>query len=484
MRICQFLSYLIPKERLRKKLAFLLIFLLMGYIMPAQKIIRVYPKVIDSILLNPGIGFMTFQRFNGDTLNQVGWTEGFPISYQKFNGSLKNKDYPETTIAYFRIYWQYLEPEPGKYNWRLIDKALKTAYERHQSLMLRVAPYGYPLNKKDDVPAWYRSMVGNEENNLLRRWRVDPEKPLYLKYFGGLISAMGKRYDGNPHLLAVDLSIVGYWGEGEGSADLKKGTREALVDAYTDNFKKTPLIMQLTDRRTNQYALSQANVGWRGDCLGNMGGKSSLTSSSSSEMLDEYPEDIVEYGMQDAWKKVPVSMEVCGTMQLWKKHGVDIQYVINQSLKWHISSFNAKSSPVPKEWQPVVNQWLKKMGYRFALRRFTYPDSIESNSMLHFTSWWENQGVAPCYNKNFRLAIRLETKSKSITVITNADITQWLPGDYVYNDAVYVPFNMPAGEYELQIGIVDRETHKPVINIAIEGRDAQGWYSLGKIHVD
>ena len=55
---------------------------------------------------------MTFQRFNGDALNQgTRWTEGFPIAYQEFKGSLKNKNHPETSIAYFRVYWRYIEPE-------------------------------------------------------------------------------------------------------------------------------------------------------------------------------------------------------------------------------------------------------------------------------------------------------------------------------------------------------------------------------------
>ena len=56
-----------------------------------------------------------------------------------------------------------------------------------------------------------------------------------------------------------------------------------------------------------------------------------------------------------------------------------VKYIFDQSLKWHISSFNAKSSPVPPEWQDLVDDWLKKMGYRFVLRRFTYPDSVQKN---------------------------------------------------------------------------------------------------------
>ena len=42
---------------------------------------------------------------------------------------------------------------------------------------------------------------------------------------------------------------------------------------------------------------------------------------------------------------------------------------------------------------------------------------------------------------------------------------------------------MPAGEYDLQVGIVDPRTHEPKVNLAIKGRDKEGWYTMGKIKV-
>lgn len=91
--------------------------------------ITVKPKPFDGTLVNPDIGFTTFQRFNGDSLNAgTKWTEGFPIEYQPFNGTLQTKDFPMTTIAYFRIYWRFLEPQQGVYNWAMLDKALQTAH--------------------------------------------------------------------------------------------------------------------------------------------------------------------------------------------------------------------------------------------------------------------------------------------------------------------------------------------------------------------
>ena len=153
----------------------------------AQETVVVRPSEIDDVLVNPGIGFMTFQRFNGDHLNSgLKWTEGYPIVYEPFTGSLENRNHPMTSLAYFRIYWKFIEPEMQEYNWDLIDTALKTARAHGQTLLLRIAPYGTETD--NDVPDWYRRLVGDEEGKLpVRKWRTDPENPGYVQYFGGMI---------------------------------------------------------------------------------------------------------------------------------------------------------------------------------------------------------------------------------------------------------------------------------------------------------
>jgi hypothetical protein len=293
-----------------------------------------------------------------------------------------------------------------------------------------------------------------------------------------MIRDLGQRYDGHPVLESVDLSIVGAWGEGAGSAQLTQKTREALVNSYLEAFKKTHLIMLLTDEKTNGYGLSKRDVGWRVDCLGDMGG----FSPTWCHMCDYYPQAIINFGMKDAWKKAPVSLEVCWVMQHWKDKGWDVDYIIDQSLKWHISSFNAKSSPVPDEWRPQVDRWLKRMGYRFALRKFTYPEKVKPGGSMSFTSWWENKGVAPCY-RPFRLAFRLNGSKGKVVLVSDADIRSWLPGDNLYDSAVAIPVDTATGQYDLQIGLLDERTDEPRIKLAIEGRQDDGWYDLGIINV-
>ena len=163
--------------------------------------------------------------------------------------------------------------------------------------------------------------------------------------------------------------------------------------------------------------------------------------------------------------------------------GWDIDHIIDESLKWHISSFNGKSSPVPAEWRPQVDRWLKKMGYRFVLRKFTYPAVVRAGDSLALTSWWENKGVAPCY-KRFPLALRLKDSRRTEILFTGADITAWLPGDNLFDGAVKVPANLPPGQYELGLALVDPQSQQPRIKLAIAGRDEEGWYAMGKIRAE
>ena len=460
----------------------------------------VKPQPFTGVLVNPDIGFTTFQRFNGDELNHgTTWTEGLPIVYQPFGGSLENKDYPETSIAYFRVYWRFLEPQEGVYDWNLIDKALQTAHARHQTLMLRIAPYG--TEAESDVPDWYRTVTGEElrkapsTNNHASwyrplaeslpdwqpyeaQWMVNPMNPAYVHFFGDMVRALGARYDGDPDLDLVDVSIVGPWGEGAGTPLLTREVRDGLMDSYLDSFHKTPLVVQPTDRKTDEYALSKANVGWRADCLGDMGG----FNKTWNHMTDYYPEAIIEDGLENAWKTAPVTMEACWVMQTWKDRGWDVNYIMEQAIKWHVSSFNAKSSAVPKSLQAEVDRWLNKMGYRFVLRRLTYPEAVGPNRKLAFTSWWENDGDAPSYRK-FPLAFRLNNDRQTVILPTAADIRRWMPGDNLYNDSIFIPADLPDGEYTLSIAIVDPVNLRPKVRLGIQNMEADGWYPMGKINV-
>ncbi len=471
----------------------LIFFLLAVHLGSFAQIIKVKPKEIDSVLFNPGMGFTTFQRFNGDERNAIDDCGDFLTDYPyelltDEGGNIQNPHYPFTTIAYLRIYWIFIEPEQGKYRWDIVDRALEYASERGQTLMLSLMPYGSSL-ERNDVPVWYREMVGDEtefrHNNPVNKWLVDAEDPRYLEYYGKLIKTFGERYDGHPALESVDMRIVGAWGEGGGTDKLESNTAMDLIDLYLDSFKNTPIKLLLTDKFSNSYAISKADVGYRADCLGDLGFWAK-DQNGWTHMYDYYPRSIIENGLKDAWEKAPVSFEICGTFPGWKRtHNYtpeDVEYIFNQALKWHVSSVNGKSSAVPEEYIPQMNEFLKKMGYRFVLKMFTYPSIVSPSQKVNFTSWWENKGVAPVY-RNYKLAIRLQNDRYKRIFFTDADLKEWLPGDSMYDSYLFMPDDIPDGKYTMQMALLDEHTHEPKIKLAIEGRLPDGWYNLGTIAV-
>ena len=443
------------------------------------------PVEMDEVLMNPGIGFSTFQMFNGDNhrANQDVLGEADLDRYLNDPDNLANNNHPATTLAYFRILWKVIEPRQGEYNWEYLDGLLKLAKSHGQSLILRIAPYKRQADW--DVPEWYREMVGEAREFQHKKWVVDPEDPRYAECFGNMIRELGNRYDGHPDLEGVDLSFIGWAGEGGGTELLSTQTMQNLIDPYIESFGKTPLIVLLHGEEANEYITSKMNVGWRQDCLGDLGFWAD-EQNGWTHMYDYYPQTISNYNMQDAWKKGHVSFEICGTFPNWKDNQgygpEEVKYIIDQSLKWHISSFNAKSSAIPPEWEPLINDWLKKMGYRFVLRKFSYPAAVRHNGKFSFQSWWENKGVAPCY-RDYVLSLRLVNGDDELLLPTDACIKDWLPGDVVYEDAVFLPADIKPGIYELQIGILDRLLREPRIQLANEGRTPDGWYTLDKLEI-
>jgi len=125
-------------------------------------------------------------------------------------------------------------------------------------------------------------------------------------------------------------------------------------------------------------------------------------------------------------------------------------------------------------WDEFQNQ----PGYRLVLRRFSYPNSAKAGAMMLVASWWVNKGVAPVYGE-YRLAFAID----KTVMPANVDLKKWLPGDQVFDGPLYVPESVKPGSHKIRVGILDARTGEPAIHLAIEGRQADGWYELGAIDI-
>lgn len=440
-----------------------------------NKSVTVYPAIIDSLISNPGIGFTSAPGLMGD-IGDVYDNRGEKKEKFKFTEDSSTYNHPDSKVYFCSVRWKDIEVAKGVYRWELLENKLDYAKSIGCTAVVRCSPYA--LSEEDDIPEWFRAE--NPEEPEFPFWRVDPLTTRYVDYWSDFIKAFALKYDGHPVISSIDLTIVGAWGEGGGTEFLKPEAIQCITDAYLDGFKITPLQALLHDPLSMKIITDRkAKVGFRVDCLGDMGG---FHGEEWSHMTDFYPQNIQNFKMEDAWEKAPILFEACWHMNDWYLQGWDIDYIIQETLKWHISSFNNKGTIVPEPWKENVAQWLKKMGYRFELRKFTYDSEVKAGGNLDITALWANVGVAPIYN-HYPLVLKLTGNDQTYTLFSREDIREWLPDeDIAWEESFSIPSDVPEGDYILEIGIETGVKEIGNIKLAIEG-NADGYYQMGKLFI-
>ena len=423
---------------------------------------------------NPYIGFMSFQHFRGEKLysdivvrseNRYCETERvecYPVSADAEENGRAEGYYPDTSIAYIRILWKEFEPEQGKFNYAFIENIINEAKKHGQSLVFRLMAHS--TRAEDDVPEWLKGIMPCPERPAWERVKDSPTDPRYIDLFLNAIKVFGERFDSEPTLDMVDISLPGAWGEGHNLHLYPENTYDRIADTYASVFKKTRLFTQVSRpeliERINKTA--ERKVGWRGDGFG-----------SPNHIKNIYP-PLIER-VKDNWKTAPVAFESYWWIGEWKRQGWDIDELIEKSLEWHISSFNAKSLPIPYEWKDKVDNWISKMGYHFVIDSVTSPVSAVAGETVEIKTVIDNVGVAPIYEE-IPLRVRLKNAENEYVFGTDTDIRKWLPGKSEESLNITLPIDVKKGEYELYLGISG-------ICFASDAENDGDFYRVGKMDI-
>jgi Domain of unknown function (DUF4832) len=444
-----------------------------------EELVIVRPRLIDDLLVNPGIGLQTFQRFDGQPLNPaLTWSDEGPIDPPA--DAPARADYPASSIAYFRWFWSQIEPSPGDLRLGILDRAIEAARAHGQTLSFRVMPY----DKDHPLPAWL-------EGEGARRAALDPGEsagvvhpdyadPVYARRWGALVAALAARFDGHPQIDSIDIASIGYWGEGGGPHPPSFAVRQGFLDGWLEAFKETPLLVNFDEEKGMAYAAGRG-AGLRLDCLGDLR-LGPDRKGGWSHMRSLYPQEIVRAGVQNVWQKRPVVLESCWTPAYWKQQNWDVAATFAQALRWHASALSLKSTPIPPDMRRAVEDFLRRAGYRLELRQITYPRTVKAGGMMPVHMHWFNAGVAPPY-RPWVVALSLSSPEESAVIRLSADVRTWVPDDAVIDAPVYVPETLGPRRYRVRVALLDPRTGLPAVRLGIEGRKADGWYELGWISV-
>lgn len=437
-----------------------------GTVEDAGVTVTVEPEESTALFANPGMGWQTFHSFADSDPD----LDGLP------SGS-----------AYFRFTWKALEPTDGDIDLDRLGKTLDRAREAGQTLMFRVMTAG-----SDDgyAPEWLESAgckVFTYEYGGAMLKAPDLDDPVCWARFETLMSALGNAFGSEPDL-QVDIGGVGLWGEWHFSSTTPKvpmpseETCRKVVDLHFALFPNSPQTALIGDVDTLAYATGKG-AGWRADCLGDLG----FFSDTWNHMDDMYKQHVQQAGAESAWEHGPVAWESCGVMQDWVDKGYDVHDIFAYALEMHGSFLNNKSSTLPAgaQYRAEVEWLIESLGYRLLLRSLTHPKQVKAGDVMPVTMTWENKGVAPPYHP-FGLQIRLTPPVASgadpVTLEIQTDVRTWLPGQSHVNEFLPLPASMNAGTWGLAVGITGTPGI-PMLNLAIEGRDADGWYPVSDVEV-
>ncbi len=423
--------------------------------------------------INPNVGIMSFQHFNGEEIysdivvkpeNKMCETENvecYPVpDYVPQNGRAEGY-YPDASVAYIRALWKEFEPEQGVYNYGFIEDFLKLADEHGQTVCFRLIAHS--TREEDDVPDWLKKLIPCPERPAGMRVKDSPTDHLFIELFCKAVKKIGERFDSDPRLAFVDISIPGAWGEGHNLELFGDAVIWEMTKTYIDAFPNTHLMGQQARPLLLHEARKYRKVGVRGDGYG-----------EPYHIKEYYPDNIEK--VKDVWKDAPVSFESYWWLCEWQRRGWDIDERIELSLKWHASTFNAKSIPIPFEWKDKIDEWNAKMGYHYTVNSVEYPETASGKAEIKLVM--SNVGVAPIYDK-VKLQLKLKNAENEYIFDTAADLLTWLPGEYETTTVIDTS-KIKAGKYSLQAGVI---WEGKTVYLATNAKRDGNYYELGEMNV-
>jgi len=438
------------------------------------------------LLANPGMGWQTFHHF----ADEDPALDGLPSS-----------------VAYFRWYWDELEPADGEIRFDLIDDTLARAKRAGQQLAFRVMclstgsrVYGSPKWLRDAGCPGFEFTHGHKQHwpegaeepvfpysleTGEPQWHFSPdfESPLFTERHERLIHALGERYDGHPDVDLIDVGSVGLWGEwhmsGTGYEIPPEPTCRRISRLYREAFPTQPMV-HLIGNDVGLRMCGDQQVGWRADCLGDLGGFSDCW----NHMDNAYKQSLAAAGAFEVWQRAPVAWESCWDARKWHAEGWDVDSILDYGLMLHGSYLNNKSAPVPPEVKPKIERFLRRLGYRLVLRRAEAPERWPAGGRVDVQMQWENVGVAPPY-RDWPLAFRLRPAGGGAPAVIVTDTTArgWMPGPFQVSETLALPSDLSAGAHALEVGLLDERGGGPCVRLAVTAAEETMWYPLGQITV-
>ena len=434
------------------------------------KPVVIRPALDNSLLINPGKGFVEYYGTTADTKSVIG-------------------------VGYSRCDWSVLEPAEGVYNWSPIDGFIAAYASYGLKIGWRVMNYDTGVGVQHATPAWvFKSGTNTQTGSVYPVGAVsvaipDPsspsgnqivpanmEDPVFLARMKEFITAFGKKYNGNPNIAFLDIGDYGNSGE-QNAYPIANVTSEQLKEDYFKPyfaaFPNTQLIVNcnISDLYKGVYvwAVTQG-AGARRD------GICSKWCADGYQVLIAYPNApaVMEYG--NNWPSMLADGKDPKSGFPWVSSDEVLKYV--KEGKASYLQFFPEFYRANKEFCQMLGN---KLGYHFILQEAELPSKIKPGSPFEIKLAWLNDGVAPIYEPCYVAMALLDSNDRVVARewLDESNPKRWMP-DGIKTETMQVNFSsVPEGVHKFAIGLFhDKADANPVYKLGIKGRTTEGWYVL------
>ena len=430
------------------------------------------------------------------TVLPVELTDGYiPNPYMGWQNTRNTPQSFPSTIHYARFNWQDINPAENVYDWGPIEILRQEGLALDQKIHFRI--------RNAQPPPWGPGQVIPDWVIAQGAVIIDGSRgtePLYsdcqfLTFQAVFVDAFRQQYDGDPDIAFLDIGAYGNFGEwgteqyDETPGSLDWHARRRLADMYLGGqgtrpcqqadgsvidvsynytgFQQTQLLMPYTPWRKDSlfYATdARSDVGIRHDALG------------SETHQNKYREEIGDL-VARSWRNVPIVFEFSSDANSSTALASARAFAQEMHASLIHENFNG--------YDAGIAAVLEVIGYRLVLREITYVRELTTDYPLTVNMIWENTSSAPPYHAYHLMAALVDNQD---TVVweqeIDTDVRTWTPRTAIsVQDDLILPDTLPVGLYDLRIAFVDDNTHQPVLNLAIAGRDSNGRYQIGPVQI-
>lgn len=391
-------------------------------------------------------------------------------------------------LAYVPIYWNALEPQKGRYDFKALEDQFHFAQwkEKGTRLILRVVADSPSQEGKMQIPQWlYDEIQGDGtwyENEYGRGFSPNYENAVFQKAHTRLLQALGERYNADAQIAYIQLGSLGHWGEWHvnQASGIRKFPDTTVTDQYVEDYVKAFPDKKLLMRRP-YGVVSLYQMGLYNDSFG----EEEPHRQWISWIRDGYVSDQNGQELSGApgfWEEAPSGGEIASYHEIaWYFSPEQYQKTLSFIRESH-TTFLGPHIPHEKEMEPV--EWenaircQQEMGYCFTIEKASLVHRRGKDYELRLN--WKNIGIAPFYGDwKVRVALRDDSGAVQFCQDCEAQTSSWGEEVTTLSCRLQDTAKLPEGSYTVWVGLVDPMTDACSIALAVDLPCQDGMYCIG-----